>query len=1372
MAIQLATAYVPIVPSVAGIQGQLAKQVIAPSAAAGERAGKGIGGGLRSNIVRALSGALAAGGALMGGAVVVDQFKKAISGAGDLEQSVGAIDSVFKGNADVMHKWSKSAARDVGLSANEFNELGTLIGSQLKNGGTAMEDLAPKTNSLIGLGADLSSMFGGTTREAIEALSSALKGEMDPIEAYGVSLNQSKIEAEAAALGFKKVEGNLTDEGKQAAILSLIMKQTKDAHGNFARESDTYAHKVQVFSASWEDLRTKVGMLFLPVLTKVMGFLGDRLVPMLTEVYGGVRAFGMAFMSAKDGMVDVTSSGFAGWMERVANVVGVAYAAVRDFLTPIFRGLGAVLMATVVPVLGFLGRTLWDNRGAIMAVVAVVGGFAAGWLGVIGAVKGAAAVMNGARAVMAGTRAAIMAVKGAMVTARIAVMLFNSALLANPIGIVVGALVALGVGVVIAYNKIGWFKDAVNGAWSGIKAAAGAVADWWTTTLVPLFQATISAIGRLFTWLYVNAIRPAWSGIQAAIGAVGTWWTTVLVPSFRATVSVLGQVFTWLYQNVIVPAWTGIRIIIAGAAAVVMTILQGLVWLVRNTVGAAFMWLWRSVIVPAFNGIRSVVATVWGFLRDSVFVPMGNFIRGPLAGAWRWIFTVVGQVWSGIRSTVAAAWGFVRDRVLQPLIGFVRGALTFAWRWIQSVVGQVWGGIRAASSAAWNFVRAVVFQPLIGFIRGPVTSSWRWIQSVVGQVWGGIRAASSAAWNFVRDRVFQPIINFIRGPLASGWRWLKDTVSNIWGQIRGVLSSGWNFIRDKVFAPLKSAIMDAVPAAFRKGKDAVKSAWDALEGVAKKPVKFVIETVLNNGLIGNFNKIAGKIGISPLPTVALPKGFDRGGWTGPGSKYQPAGIVHADEYVVKKDSRRKFEQQYPGALDHINKYGTMPTKMGKPAGKDEAYAGGPPGGPSGGLWGNIQNQMMRTGRLYVPSVNIRGTNLAHAAKAWMGRSALDIRAGRGTPQVNGRIGHRGPWGFADTAGNLEISTTTPANRVMGTMIHELGHILSFQHSGNGGYGDTSSVMSAGMSGGDFPHAGDFAKLREIWGQPGKGVRQYSAAEIGASGGGIMSWLYDKFVSPIKNWISGVVGKTREAAPGVGMWADMAAGVGKKLGEGIRDFVTDKINIFDGGDESGGVERWRDTIKAALTRTGLPTSNDYVEAWLRQVKSESGGNPNAVQGIQDVNSGGNEAVGLLQVAKSTFAAYRDPSLPDDRRNPLASAVAGMRWAKSRYGVAGMLAVIGRGHGYAEGGRVQDAQVFDGGGVLHRMAGPQLIQHKEKRPDYVLPERLFLDMHQAASAAAELGRGGNVTVGTIQGYTVEELVEKLETQRRRAEKLARR
>lgn len=52
--------------------------------------------------------------------------------------------------------------------------------------------------------------------------------------------------------------------------------------------------------------------------------------------------------------------------------------------------------------------------------------------------------------------------------------------------------------------------------------------------------------------------------------------------------------------------------------------------------------------------------------------------------------------------------------------------------------------------------------------------------------------------------------------------------------------------------------------------------------------------------------------------------YATGGWTGPGSKFQPAGVVHADEYVVKKESRKRFEQMHPRVLDHINRTGMLP----------------------------------------------------------------------------------------------------------------------------------------------------------------------------------------------------------------------------------------------------------------------------------------------------------------------------------------------------------------------------------------------------------------------------------------------------------------
>lgn len=54
------------------------------------------------------------------------------------------------------------------------------------------------------------------------------------------------------------------------------------------------------------------------------------------------------------------------------------------------------------------------------------------------------------------------------------------------------------------------------------------------------------------------------------------------------------------------------------------------------------------------------------------------------------------------------------------------------------------------------------------------------------------------------------------------------------------------------------------------------------------------------------------------------KRFADGGWTGPGNRNDPAGIVHADEFVLRKDSRRAIESQYPGALDYMNQFGTFP----------------------------------------------------------------------------------------------------------------------------------------------------------------------------------------------------------------------------------------------------------------------------------------------------------------------------------------------------------------------------------------------------------------------------------------------------------------
>jgi hypothetical protein len=66
------------------------------------------------------------------------------------------------------------------------------------------------------------------------------------------------------------------------------------------------------------------------------------------------------------------------------------------------------------------------------------------------------------------------------------------------------------------------------------------------------------------------------------------------------------------------------------------------------------------------------------------------------------------------------------------------------------------------------------------------------------------------------------------------------------------------------------------------------------------------------------------ISVSAAQSAFNKNAYAEGGWTGPGSKYQPAGIVHADEFVVKADSRRRIERQAPGLLAEMNATGQLP----------------------------------------------------------------------------------------------------------------------------------------------------------------------------------------------------------------------------------------------------------------------------------------------------------------------------------------------------------------------------------------------------------------------------------------------------------------
>lgn len=284
--------------------------------------------------------------------------------AGDLQQSVGGVETVFGDSSKQMLAWSKNAAKSVGLSQNEYNEFATLVGSQLQNFGMSAEQSASKTNELIGLGADLSSMFGGTTADAVDALSSALKGEMDPIEKYGISLNDATLQAQAASMGLGDLYKSGDRNAKMQATLAAITAQSGKAVGNFAREADTAQGQQQRMNAAFENAKAALGEALLPFLTQM----AEKLASVATWIQANTSWLGpLVGVIAAVAAVIVTLNAAMTAYSVVAAIVAAAQVAVNLAFLPVV----AVILA-IVAVIAVL-VTNWDN-------VKKVAGIAADWI--------------------------------------------------------------------------------------------------------------------------------------------------------------------------------------------------------------------------------------------------------------------------------------------------------------------------------------------------------------------------------------------------------------------------------------------------------------------------------------------------------------------------------------------------------------------------------------------------------------------------------------------------------------------------------------------------------------------------------------------------------------------------------------------------------------------------------------------------------------------------------------------------------------------------------------------------------------------------------------------------------------------------------
>lgn len=202
------------------------------------------------------------------GAALVAVGAKAIKSASDLQQAQGAVESIFGNQAGAVEELSKNSANSMGLAQSAYLQYAAVVGAALTNAGFTTKQAVGESNKIMQRGADMAATFGGTTADAVEAINAAVsRGEFDPLEKYGVSLNMTAVNAELAARGQDKLTGSALKHAKAQVVLDSVYKNTAKSAGQFARESDTAAGSAAIASANFENASAALGQALLPAAT-------------------------------------------------------------------------------------------------------------------------------------------------------------------------------------------------------------------------------------------------------------------------------------------------------------------------------------------------------------------------------------------------------------------------------------------------------------------------------------------------------------------------------------------------------------------------------------------------------------------------------------------------------------------------------------------------------------------------------------------------------------------------------------------------------------------------------------------------------------------------------------------------------------------------------------------------------------------------------------------------------------------------------------------------------------------------------------------------------------------------------------------------
>lgn len=604
-------------------------------------------------------------------------------------------------------------------------------------------------------------------------------------------------------------------------------------------------------------------------------------------------------------------------------------------------------------------------------------------------------------------------------------------------------------------------------------------------------------------------------------------------------------------------------------------------------------------------------------------------------------------------------------KMFESTSGKVNGmqiAFDIAFSFIIGRLQGLWSiakGVFIALQIALEVFAAVfvgIWQTLMYTLTGNWSKAWESIKQTVKRI-------GDAIWLNIKDTFLGKIVSTL-------WGFYKENekvFTGVWDTITGILFAVPNFVFG-IFTEVPKKMAEAI----NNGKSAVVGAF---KGVFNAALKAIGKPV--NGIIKGASWVLEKLGGEPLKEWDVSKYAYATGTPDGGHPINGPMMVNdgrGAETVITPDGRAFIPKGRNVVLNapkgtHVLTAEETAQLQGSKAPKYRYKKGT---GFFGNMWDNIKGFAGNVGDKlknvvgdvwdFVSNPGKLAEKVLNGLDVLKGLTKYPLDVGKGilskaTSALTSKISD------LFSGGNLDLGTGTAG------VYKYLADVAKSVLSKFPGF----QVTSGYREGDPYSHGKRNAIDIALPGVTG-GSSKYTEAA---------NYAFEKFASKVGYVITN--GKVRDRSgqsgqPATGAWEPWPAGdhYDHVHINGIKDPQNKQIS---GENITGsGVDRWRGIATQALKMTGqYSTAN--LNALLNQMRTESNGNPKAINNW-DINAlNGTPSKGLLQVIDPTFRQYAMPGHNSNIFDPLSNILASIRYALSRYG---SLTNAYRGVGYENGG----------------------------------------------------------------------------------------